>query len=127
MTGARGPRSREEEAVGVRRREIERQLVDLLSPELVDEHSRIPGGPHSPTLAHVLAYLRQAPTEGKLAIYSPNGAPLRILRLSGIQGKPHEDLGSAGAEPGGVPEDVAAHDVFVRRLRALCTGRSAER
>jgi hypothetical protein len=127
VTDTRGPQSREQEAVGVRRREIERQLSDLVTPELVDEHRRSPAGHHPPALAHVLAYLRQAPTEGKLALFSPRAAPLRILRLSGIQGKPHEDLGPAGARPddgaGGMSDDVceddAAHDVFLRRLRAL--------
>ncbi len=129
MTGGRGPRGgqdREEEAVTVRRHEIERQLAGLVTAELVDEHRRSPGGHHSPVLAHVLAYLRQAPTAGKLALVSPRAAPLRVLRLSGVQGEPHEDLGPA-ASPGGdgrseddaAAEDVAAHDVFLRRLRAL--------
>jgi hypothetical protein len=119
LTGARGPTRREEEAVGVRRREIERRLLDLLTPELVDEHRRNPGGHHSPALAHVLAYLRQAPVGGKLAVFSPRAGPLRILRLSGTQGKPHEDLGPVGVGPDGVTEDMAAHEVFLRRLRAL--------
>ncbi|HTX62880.1 MAG TPA: hypothetical protein VMD28_04540 [Acidimicrobiales bacterium] len=126
MTRARGPESREKEAHDVRRREIERQLLDLLTPELVEEHRRSPVGRHSPALAQVLAYLRQMPTEGKLAIYSPRAAPLRVLRLSGVQGKPHDDLGPAGAQPDGVAEDVAAHDVFLRRLRALGADRPTE-
>ena len=118
MSEARGPRAREEEALGVRRREIERRLAGLITPDLVDEHRRSPGGRHSPALAHVLAYLRQAPTEGKLAILSPPRELPRILRLSGVQGKPHEDLGTS-TRGDGTPDGAAAHDVFVRRVEAL--------
>lgn len=114
----RDPRLREDEAVAVRRREIEQHLVALVTPALVDEHRLAPGGPHSPALARVLAYLRQAPTEGKLAIHAPRAGGMRILRLSGSQGVPHEDLGPAGVD-GPCAEDAAAHDVFLRRLRAL--------
>lgn len=130
---ARGPRAREEEALAVRRREIEGHLAALVTPALVDEHRRSPAGRHSPDLGQVLAYLRQVPTRGKLALRKPAAGPLRILRLSGTPGVPHDDLGPAvtaetrgrAGAPGEAAaedapaEDAAAHEVFERRIRAL--------
>lgn len=109
-------RDRTAEAVAARRREIERALAELVTPEVVEEHRRRPMGRHSPALAWLLAYFRQAPTSGKLAVHADApgpSRPLALLRLSGAQGVPHEEL--AGERYGS--EEEALHAVFLRRLR----------
>lgn len=105
----------------VRRREIEQALLDLVGPDLVEEHRRTPVGHHSPELSHLLAYLRQAPTEGKLAVLDRHDGVFRIVRLSGSPGVPHVEHGPAVS--GG--EDAAVHEVFRIRLDELSTGRLA--
>lgn len=117
-------RDRTAEAVAARRAEIERALAELVTPALVAEHRRQPIGTHSPALAWVLAYLRQAPTAGKLVVHARRPAPgdagragdsgpgpYSLVKLSGQPGGPHEQLAGRFAT-----EEEALHAVFLRRL-----------
>lgn len=115
-------RDRTAEAVAARRREIERGLAELVTPELVEEHRCQPVGRHSPALAWVLAYFRQAPAAGKLVVHAhrPDGAgaeplPFSLLRLSGRPGVPHEPASGEGF----ATEDEALHAAFLDRVAEL--------
>ncbi len=121
-----GPRLRDRtaEAVAARRREIERGLAELVTPELVEEHRRQPVGRHSPALAWVLAYFRQAPTDGKLVVHArrpddasagPGPLPFSLLRLSGRPGVPHEPAAGEGF----ATEHDALHAAFLDRVAEL--------
>jgi len=98
------------------RREICERLAPLLSVEVVEEHRRAPSGHHSPALAQILTYLRQAPTPGKLAAYAVvPGRQWQIVRLSGLQGTAHDT-----SDPGRYDSEAAvAHEIFLRRLNEL--------
>jgi len=105
----------ESAALAQRREEIESNLVDLVSQRLVEEYREHPRGRHSPALALILSYFRQAPTVGKLALLSPHeGGAWRIVALSGVQIHHHEILESDFAS-----ENEAAQEVFVRRLSQI--------
>jgi hypothetical protein len=106
----------EGQALGVRRSEIRAILEATITPDLVDEHRRHPRGRHSPALALVLAYLRQAPVAGKLVAYaSVPGCEWRILRLSGQPGVPPDASDSRTFDS----EDQVAHEIFLTRLDEL--------
>jgi len=95
---------------------IRRRLASLVTPEVVDEHRGQPTGNHSPALAEVLVYFRQAPTAGKLAILAVEpGRQWQVIRLSGAQDQPH-DLGDPARFDS---VEAAAHEVFLRRLAEL--------
>ena len=119
MTGeAAASRARDPQAgaVAARRAEIEAGLAALVSEELVEEHRRRPTGHHSPALAQVLAYVRQAPTAGKLAAYAVEpGRRWQVVRLSGEPGTPHDMADPARY----ASEDQVAHEIFLRRLDEL--------
>jgi branched-chain amino acid transport system permease protein len=103
-------------AVEARRREIRAGLEAILTPDVVDEHRRQPRGRHSPALALVLAYLRQAPVAGKLVAYaSVPGLEWRILRLSGQPGVPPDASDPRTFDS----EDQVAHEIFLIRLDEL--------
>jgi hypothetical protein len=92
---------------------IRAYLAGLVDEALIEEHRRRPVGHHSPALAEVLAFLRQAPVAGKLALVaSVPGREWRVVRLSGRQGEPHEPVGSDVYRS----EDEARHALFLRRL-----------
>jgi branched-chain amino acid transport system permease protein len=103
----------EPHASEARNREIRTILQAIITPEVVEEHRRSPKGRHSPALALILAYLRQAPIEGKLVAYaSVPGHEWRILRLSGQPGVPHD-----ASDPRTFrSEDQVAHEIFLTRL-----------
>ena len=102
----------ESAALAQRREEIESNLVALVSQRLVEEYRDHARGRHSPALAQILSYFRQAPTVGKLALLSPDGGGAwRIVALSGDQIHHHEIL-----ELDLASEDEAAQEVFIRRL-----------
>jgi branched-chain amino acid transport system permease protein len=111
----------EAQAEAARRREIAAGLAQLATAEVIDEHRRRPAGRHSPGLALLLAYFRQAPTPGKLALLDGHGESrargerrFELLELSGEQGRAHRLL------DGAVPhEEAAAHEVFLRRLESI--------
>ena len=119
MTGgepAPGSRAPQALAVSARHAEIVAGLAALVTDETVEEHRREPAGHHSPALAQVLAYLRQAPTAGKLAAHAVDpGRQWQVVRLSGEPGVPHDlsDPDRFGSE------DAVAHEVFLRRLAEL--------
>jgi hypothetical protein len=93
-----------------------RQLRHLVTPELVDEHARVPLGPHSPDLARVLDVLRRR--RGSMAgkhVVVEHGGTYRLGRLAGFPGggvevDPSVAYGSRGA---------AEHAVLCRRLEEL--------
>lgn len=102
---------REPEARQVFEETVRSYLRALVTPDLVEEHRRQPVGHHSPALAQVLAYFRQQPTPGKLAVLaSVPGQRWDVIRLGGL-GAPHEVV-----ETGFQREDDALHAVFLRRL-----------
>jgi branched-chain amino acid transport system permease protein len=106
----------ERPAVEARHREIRTIMEANLTADVVDEHRRRPKGRHSPALALILAYLRQAPIAGKLVAYaSVPGQEWRILRLSGQPGVPPDasDPRTFGSE------DQVAHEIFLTRLDEL--------
>ncbi|MBO0729662.1 MAG: hypothetical protein J2P57_10420 [Acidimicrobiaceae bacterium] len=104
-------RDRETEARQVFEHAAHAYLRALVTPEIVDEHRRQPAGHHSPALAQVLAYFRQQPTPGKLAVLAAvPGQQWDVIRL-GPLGAPHEVV-----ETGFQREDDALHAVFLRRL-----------
>lgn len=119
MTGvavASGPADRQAAAVEARRAEIVALLAPLVTDEVVEEHRLRPVGHHSPALAQILAYLRQAPTAGKLAAYAVvPGRQWQVARLSGVPGRPHDlsDPARFGSEA------AVGHEVFLRRLAEL--------
>jgi hypothetical protein len=102
-------------AVAARRTEIERQLSDLVTRELVDEHRARSRGTHSPALTIILSYFRQAPVRGKLALLAVRTSHTwRLVELSGEQGIPHRVVDREFAA-----ESEAAHAAFLRRLSAI--------
>ena len=113
---ASGPGDGQAAAVAARRAEIVHGLAPLVTDELVEEHRRRPVGHHSPALAQVLAYLRQAPTAGKLAAYAVEpGRSWQVVRLSGVPGRPH-DLSDPARF---ASEAEVGHEIFLRRLAEL--------
>jgi branched-chain amino acid transport system permease protein len=106
----------EHHALEVRSREIRAGLKAILTADVVDEHRRHPKGHHSPALALVLAYLRQAPVAGKLVAYaSVPGREWRIFRLSGQPGVPPDVSDPRTFDS----EDKVAHEIFLIRLDEL--------
>lgn len=104
------------QAIAARRCEIRGILEAIITAEVVEEHRQLPRGQHSPALALILAYLRQAPTAGKLVAYAiVPGRQWRILRLSGEQGVPHDASDSRIFDS----EDKVAHEIFLTRLDEL--------
>jgi branched-chain amino acid transport system permease protein len=109
-------RDRAAEAGEVFTRHLRSRLDQLVDADLVAEHCRSPVGTHSPALAHVLAYLRQQPTPGKLALLATRpGKEWVMIRLSGRPGHPHELL----VDRKFYDEDEALHAVFLQRLSDL--------
>jgi hypothetical protein len=103
-------------ALEVRGSEIRSILEATITAEVVEEHRQSPKGRHSPALALILAYLRQAPIAGKLVAYaSIPGREWRILRLSGQPGAPPD----AGDPRTFDSEDQVAHEIFLTRLDEL--------
>lgn len=102
--------------LAMHRREIQAQLATLVTAEIVEEHRRSPSGHHSPALAQILTFLRQAPTEGKLAAYAvvPH-KQWQVVRLSGVQGVPHDMADPRRYDS----EEAVAHEIFLRRLDEL--------
>lgn len=97
----------------VRLREIRSSLASLVTPAIVEEHRRQPTGHHSPALALVLSFFRQAPVESKWAVYaSVPGRQWQVVRLSGVPGVPPDD----GDPARFASEDAASHEIFLRRL-----------
>jgi|GEM_PF-750031 len=114
--GSPPSRDREAEVTAVRLDEIRGRLASLVTAELVDEHRRQPIGHHSPDLAEVLVYFRQAPTAGKLAaVATEPGRQWQVVRLSGTPGVPHDLDDPARFDS----VDAVSHDVFLRRLAEL--------
>lgn len=106
----------EGQALEVRRDEIRGILEATITPEVVEEHRRSPKGRHSPALALILAYLRQAPITGKLVAYASfPGREWRILRLSGQPGAPPDASDRRTFDS----EDQVAHEIFLTRLDEL--------
>lgn len=109
--------SPELQAIAARSCEIRGILEAIITAEVVEEHRQLPRGQHSPALALILAYLRQAPTAGKLVAYAiVPGRQWRILRLSGEQGVPHDDASDSRTFDS---EDKVAHEIFLTRLDEL--------
>jgi branched-chain amino acid transport system permease protein len=103
-------------ALEVRVSEIRAILEATITPDVVQEHRRSPKGRHSPALALILAYLRQAPTPGKLVAYaSVPGREWRILRLWGQPGVPLDASDPRTFDS----EDQVAHEIFLTRLDEL--------
>jgi branched-chain amino acid transport system permease protein len=109
-------RDRGPEAEGVFVRQLQARLAELVTTEVVEEHRLAPVGHHSPALSHVLAYTRQRPTEGKLAILATTpGYEWVVLRLSGEPGVPHQLL-----EDMRFPHEAESlHALVLRRLSEL--------
>jgi branched-chain amino acid transport system permease protein len=104
------------QAIAARTCEIKGILEAIITADVVEEHRQRPRGQHSPALALILAYLRQAPTAGKLVAYAVvPGRQWRILRLSGEQGVPHDASDSRTFDS----EDKVAHEIFLTRLDEL--------
>ena len=114
VSGEGGTAEPEAAARAARRREIEAGLAALVDAEILDEHAARPVGRHSPRLAVVLAYLRQAPTAGKLALLATDEG-FSLLELSGEQGRPHLRLDS----PSAAAQEQAEQEAFRRRLEQL--------
>jgi hypothetical protein len=106
----------EGQALLVRTGEIRAILEATITPEVVEEHRQSPKGRHSPALALILAYLRQAPTTGKLVAYASfPGREWRMLRLSGQPGVPPDASDPRIFDS----EDLVAHEIFLTRLDEL--------
>ncbi|MFV0252758.1 MAG: N,N-dimethylformamidase beta subunit family domain-containing protein [Beutenbergiaceae bacterium] len=88
----------------------------LVSPDLIEEHRQDPLGEKSPALLHLLDLMRQAPLDGKLAVYAIEpGSSYQIIRLSG-----RSDVGHDTTDPQRfATEAQALHEVFLRRLGEL--------
>ena len=109
----RETRDRETDARSVFDANLRARLIELVTPELLEEHRGNPVGHHSPALGIVLAALRQAPTGGKLALRAIEpGRQWMIIRLSGQQGVAHDSSDQARF----FDENEALHEVFLRRL-----------
>lgn len=92
---------------------IRDDLRRLVTARVIEEHRRRPTGRHSPALAQVLAFLRQRPIEGKLAVLATlPGQQWLIIRLSGVPGVPHQPVDGGPYRS----EGEALHAVFLRRL-----------
>ncbi len=103
-------------ATKARCNEIAALLLELVTPELIEEHRRASDGMHSPALALLLAHLRQSPVAGKLVVHASSpGREWRILRLSGEQAVPHDTSDPRVFRS----EAEAVHAVFLERVDAL--------
>jgi branched-chain amino acid transport system permease protein len=112
-----GPwRDREPEARAHFEASVRQRLAELVDAALIEEHRRSPIGTHTPALARVLAYLRQAPVAAKLVLHAVE--PRRrwtVLRLSGVPGVAHERIDDRVFDD----RAEAEHAVFLARLAAL--------
>lgn len=95
---------------------LREQVRRRLTPELVEEHRRLPFGPHGSDLVFVLTVLRRfaAALDGKLVILEYDGG-LGLGRLSGRRGDGVAPVGARRYATRGEAE----HAVFLRRLRDL--------
>jgi hypothetical protein len=120
LSDERAWRDREPEACAGFDAAVRSRLASLVDAAVIEEHRRSPTGTHSPVLALVLAYLRQAPVAGKLVlVLVPDAIERRrrwaVMRLSGVPGIAHERVDSREFDDLG----EAQHAVFLARLDAL--------
>ena len=91
-------------------------LKKLVSPELIEEHSRCPLGQHSEALERLLLYFRRAPLSDKYALIAVE--PFKAYRIVALSGQ-------RGVAPRIVEEktygsqEEAYHGVFMRRVQDL--------
>jgi hypothetical protein len=92
---------------------IARQVAPRITPELIEEHRRVPFGPHSADLALVVNVLRRncGDLDGKLVVVD-RGNGYALARLVGRRG---EAVGDDGHERYESRSD-AEHAVFLARL-----------
>jgi N,N-dimethylformamidase len=110
-------RDRQAEAIALHAANTREHLRSLITAELVEEHWRDPSSrTKSRDLMHVLDIMRQAPVPGKLAILAVvPGETYQIIRLSGSDTIPNDLSDTVRFSS----EDVAMHEVFLRRLEEL--------
>lgn len=91
-------------------------LKKLVSPELIEEHSRCPLGQHSEALERLLLYFRRAPLSDKYAIIAVEPfKAYRIVALSGQRGVAPRIV----EEKTYASQEEAYHGVFMRRVQDL--------
>ena len=91
-------------------------LKTLITPEIIEEHRRTPGGQHSAVLDRLLVYFRTRPQIDKysIAVIEPFKA-YRIVALSGLRG-----VAPRVVEDKVYPsQQEAFHGVFLRRAQDL--------
>lgn len=92
------------------------QIAALITPELIEEHRRVPLGRQSDALARVLNFFRRPPRYG---LYSP--VPMRewrLIRLPIVPGSPPEPIDDVVY----TNEAEATHAVFMRHVADLRQG-----
>ena len=97
-------------------RRFREQLGRLDLDALVEEHRRLPYGPHSDELARLLTYFRRAETAGKYVIYDDDPAGWRIGRLKDRGDEPRIDLDTASVYASSA---LAQQAVLEARVRSL--------
>ena len=98
-------------------RRLREQLGRLDLDALVEEHRRLPYGPHSDELARLLTYFRRAETAGKYVIYDDDPAGWRIGRLKERGDEPRIDLDTASVYASSALAQQAVLEARVRSLR----------
>jgi hypothetical protein len=84
---------------------------------LLEEHRKLPYGPHSDELARLLTYFRRSGTEGKYVVYSHSDVEGWLIgRLDGRDGRPRIDFDTAHVYPS---SELAQQAVLEARLADL--------
>jgi hypothetical protein len=84
---------------------------------LLEEHRKLPYGPHSDELARLLTYFRRADTDGKHVVYSQTDSEGWVIgRLDGQDGRPRIDFDTTKVYPS---SDLAQQAVLEARLENL--------
>lgn len=91
-------------------------LKTQITPEIIEEHRRTPGGQHSATLERLLVYFRTQPQIDKysVAVIEPFKS-YRVVALSGVRGVAPRVVDDKVY----ATQDEAFHGVFVRRVQDL--------
>ncbi|GAB5469372.1 MAG: hypothetical protein Kilf2KO_24020 [Rhodospirillales bacterium] len=90
-------------------------LKSVINERLIEEHRKRPIGQHSEPLERLLAYFRRLPLSEQYAVKREAGDSFRIVRLSGLRGRPPKMVDEAEHRT----LEAAYHAIFLRQIDEL--------